>query len=236
MPRCGCASDQCACNIVAGDNVTVSGTGSKNNPFVVSSATKVVDESGTPIESPGTGRLTGEIIAYGGQVAPDGWLLCNGQELNRAVYGALFSVIGTAYGAGDGAVTFNAPDFTGRFPRGEDGSSPRGTSGGDDGFTLTAANLPAHRHAIDHDHAAFNTGSGGEHTHSAPTSHNDVDGSNNATYREGSSAGDSAIGDSGAHTHSVNVPPYAGLSGSTGNGTEVPFSPPFASVVYLVKS
>ena len=35
MVRCGCASDQCSCSIIAGDGVVVSGTGSKNNPYVV---------------------------------------------------------------------------------------------------------------------------------------------------------------------------------------------------------
>lgn len=40
---------------------------------------------------------------------PDGYLLCGGQELNRGEYAALYAVIGTRYGTGDGSTTFNIP-------------------------------------------------------------------------------------------------------------------------------
>lgn len=33
--RCGCASDQCACVVQAGDGVEVSGSGTKTNPYVI---------------------------------------------------------------------------------------------------------------------------------------------------------------------------------------------------------
>jgi microcystin-dependent protein len=35
--RCGCASDSCSCVVVAGDGMTVTGSGSNQNPFVVTS-------------------------------------------------------------------------------------------------------------------------------------------------------------------------------------------------------
>lgn len=40
-----------------------------------------------------------------------GCLLCNGAEVSRTTYKALFDVIGTAFGEGDGSTTFNLPDF-----------------------------------------------------------------------------------------------------------------------------
>lgn len=52
----------------------------------------------------------GAILAFGGTSAPAGWLLCQGQAVSRTTYAALFAVIGTAYGAGDGSTTFNIPD------------------------------------------------------------------------------------------------------------------------------
>ena len=52
----------------------------------------------------------GAILAFGGSAAPAGWLLCQGQAISRTTYAALFAVIGTAYGAGDGSTTFNIPD------------------------------------------------------------------------------------------------------------------------------
>tara|TARA_R110002020_G_scaffold143956_5_gene316807 strand:+ start:484 stop:2274 length:1791 start_codon:yes stop_codon:yes gene_type:complete len=55
----------------------------------------------------------GSILPYasGGGNVPWGWLLCNGQAVNRYTYTDLLSVIGTSYGVGDGSTTFNIPDL-----------------------------------------------------------------------------------------------------------------------------
>lgn len=42
--------------------------------------------------------------------APNGWLVRNGAAVSRTTYAALFAIIGTTYGAGDGSTTFNVPD------------------------------------------------------------------------------------------------------------------------------
>lgn len=73
----------------------------------------------------------GTINAFGGSVAPDGWLMCQGQALSRTEYADLFAVVGTAFGAGDGSTTFNIPDFRGEFLRGAGTNSH--TSEGDGG-------------------------------------------------------------------------------------------------------
>jgi microcystin-dependent protein len=44
--------------------------------------------------------------------APSGFLECDGSAVSRSTYAALFAVIGTTYGAGDGSTTFNVPDLT----------------------------------------------------------------------------------------------------------------------------
>lgn len=49
--------------------------------------------------------------------APSGWLKANGAAVSRTAYAALFSAIGTYYGAGDGSTTFNVPDLRGEFLR-----------------------------------------------------------------------------------------------------------------------
>lgn len=64
----------------------------------------------------------GTIIASGRTAAPDGYLLCDGSSVSRTAYAALFSAIGTAFGAGDGATTFALPDLRGIVLRGVDGS------------------------------------------------------------------------------------------------------------------
>jgi hypothetical protein len=59
-----------------------------------------------------------------GPSAPNGWLVANGQAVSRTTYAALFAVIGTLYGAGNGTTTFNVPDLVTRFLR---GGTPDGT-------------------------------------------------------------------------------------------------------------
>jgi microcystin-dependent protein len=60
----------------------------------------------------------GSIIMYGAAAAPGGYYLCEGAAISRSTYAALFAVISTTYGAGDGSTTFNVPDFRDRAPYG----------------------------------------------------------------------------------------------------------------------
>ena len=53
----------------------------------------------------------------------DGHLICDGSEISRTDYAALFAKIGTTFGAGDGETTFNLPDYRGYFLRGLGGNS-----------------------------------------------------------------------------------------------------------------
>lgn len=53
--------------------------------------------------------LAGMVMAFAGTSAPAGWLKCDGSAISRTTYAALFNVIGTTYGAGDGSTTFNLP-------------------------------------------------------------------------------------------------------------------------------
>jgi hypothetical protein len=50
---------------------------------------------------------------------PTGYLRCNGQAVSRSTYSRLFTAMGTAFGAGDGFTTFNVPNFSGAFLRGQ---------------------------------------------------------------------------------------------------------------------
>lgn len=68
---------------------------------------------------------TGSLQAYAGTTAPSGWLLCDGSQVSRTVYAALYAVTGNAFGSGNGSTTFHLPDMRGRFPRGRDGGAGR---------------------------------------------------------------------------------------------------------------
>jgi hypothetical protein len=65
----------------------------------------------------------GTIISYAGRNIPNGWLLCDGSEINRQTYNALFLQIDSVWGRGNGTSTFNLPDLRGQFLRGVNGLS-----------------------------------------------------------------------------------------------------------------
>lgn len=69
---------------------------------------------------------TGAIMAFGVTTIPDGWLLCNGANVSRTTYSALFAAIGTRFGAGDGSTTFTLPNLDGRFLQGTTDASKVG--------------------------------------------------------------------------------------------------------------
>jgi microcystin-dependent protein len=63
----------------------------------------------------------GDMVFRATQTVPAGAYECDGRALARTGADAtLFAAIGTAYGPGDGATTFNIPDMRGEFPRGWD--------------------------------------------------------------------------------------------------------------------
>jgi microcystin-dependent protein len=66
----------------------------------------------------------GEVRAFTGDL-PQGWLPCDGRELNVNSNAVLFSLLGYAYG-GNGTSTFALPDLRGRVLAGADASANRG--------------------------------------------------------------------------------------------------------------
>ncbi len=94
----------------------------------------------------------GEIRMFGGNFAPSGWALCNGQLMSISQYSALFAIIGTYYG-GNGVQTFALPDLRSRAPvhQGQgNGLSPyvMGEAAGVENVTLTQGQMPAHTHLV----------------------------------------------------------------------------------------
>jgi len=54
---------------------------------------------------------TGSILTNTSGTTPVGYLLCDGSEVSRTTYNALFMAIGTYYGDGNGSTTFNLPNL-----------------------------------------------------------------------------------------------------------------------------
>lgn len=112
----------------------------------------VTDSSGK-LNFSTTSLPAGVITMYGGSTAPSGYLLCNGQAVSRTTYADLFTAIGTTWGAGDGAFTFNVPDIRSRSPIGAGSGSGLTTrslagTGGTETHTLSEAEIPSHRHTM----------------------------------------------------------------------------------------
>lgn len=61
--------------------------------------------------------LTGQVGFFAMTTPPAGWLKADGAAVSRTTYAALFSAIGTTYGAGNGVSTFNLPQLGGEFIR-----------------------------------------------------------------------------------------------------------------------
>lgn len=95
----------------------------------------------------------GAIKEFAGSSLPAGYLACDGQAVSRSTYAALFAIIGTTYGAGDGSTTFNVPDSRGRVVL-DDGTGSGltartlGQTGGAETHTLATAELASHTHNV----------------------------------------------------------------------------------------
>ena len=166
--------------------------------------------------------ITGVIQLYAGSSAPSGWLICNGQAVSRTTYAALYAVIGTTYGAGDGSTTFNIPNLVNKTVR---GSNSLGKTGGADTVTLTTANIPAHTHT-------GTTNSEGAHTHNSWWSYHDSsisssDAPKNALYYHPSLS--KATSSAGAHTHTF-------TTSSVGSGSAVTITNPYVMLHYIIKT
>lgn len=178
---------------------------------------------------------TGAYLPFGGTTAPSGFLLCDGTAVSRTTYSALFAVIGTAYGTGDGATTFNVPDLRGRAPFGRDnmggidaaripsaitGRTSIGGAGGASQTTLAIDNIPAHTHT-------GTTDSAGAHTHTVAIQADGAGGSGGAGRMV--SGGTTTTSSNGAHTHTF-------TTASTGSGTAATTLSPALFSNFIIKT
>jgi microcystin-dependent protein len=150
-----------------------------------------------------------------------GWLWCNG-------YPALFTAIGTTYGAGDGSTTFNLPNYKGRSPFGSgdmggtadaalitsaisgfDGTT-LGATGGVESITLSTAQIPSHSHT-------GTVASGGSHTHTGTTDSSGAHSHSGSADSQGAHDHGGSAGSESSHTHSVSVAEGVLVLDSTGS-------------------
>jgi microcystin-dependent protein len=151
---------------------------------------------------------------------PPGWLLCNGQAVDRTQYRRLFEAIGTSFGAGDGSTTFNVPNVVDRYVKGVGTTGGLNTPGG----TLT------HQHGAVGTHTHGTTGSGHQHiiaTGAVNGTRSDVQGGG-AIGVATDTHGHGATNHDGGHEHAAD----GGHQHSAVNNLE----PPHIHLLYLVKT
>ena len=152
----------------------------------------------------------GAILPFGGTVAPLGTLFADGSAVSRSTYSALFDVIGTSYGVGDGAETFNLPDMRGNVAVGKDSTTEfntLGKTGGEKTHTLTESELPKVSGTITMHSAANGTNIGAvDGVFSSSVNPTDYkDGGNPSPGEASVGVVDFNLGSDGAHN---NLPPY----------------------------
>jgi microcystin-dependent protein len=168
--------------------------------------------------------LPGFEAMWAGATAPAGWALEEGQAISRTTYAALFAVVGTLYGVGDGSTTFNLPNSKGRTPVGRDTGQAEfdalGEAGGVKTVALSAAEMPNHAHLVNsHSHgggtyganADMSVAADGSHTHGA-TAWNFAAADGTATTQGGtgrqSVLGQTGTASAGYHGHGLYQNPH----------------------------
>jgi microcystin-dependent protein len=148
--------------------------------------------------------ITGQILMWPTTSAPSGYLLCDGTAVSRTTYSALFGVVGTTFGTGDGSTTFNVPNYTNRMPY---GTTIGATGGSADAIVVSHTHTatvtdPSHSHS----YLAWGySGSGGAGGGNPTGFYTGT--TNSATT--GISVSNSTSGVSGTN---ANLPPYLGIN------------------------
>jgi microcystin-dependent protein len=157
---------------------------------------------------------TGGLIMWATATIPSGWLVCNGAEISRTAYAALFAVIGSTFGAGDGSTTFNVPNYVNRMPIGVGSTAALAATGGSNDAVV-----------VSHTHTATSTDSG--HLHPTPPNF----------YQSGpnGAAGGGGIGQTYAETYTgyANVTTTINAAGVSATNANLP---PYMGIYFIIKA
>ncbi len=149
-----------------------------------------------------------------------GFLVCDGSAVSRTTYSALFSAIGTAYGAGNGSTTFNVPSMNTVLPYGTT-SDTRSTT-----LIYTGVASQTHTHntttgnpSATHTHNGTSGNASSNHTHNAnytvTTGNDNTNHTHTYDKSNGSNSGAATGGVSAGHSHTWNANLTTGGDGAT---------------------
>ncbi len=167
------------------------------------------------------GIPTATIVPWSSASVPSGFLECNGAAVSRTTYAALFAIVGTTYGAGDGSSTFGLPNLQDNVAVGKSNNKALASTGGANtvtstgnvagstaNATLSTAQLASHNHNVG---AGVNSGN-------PPGARPEAAISNTTTGSTGSGTG---------HQHNMSAT-------FTGDSTSV--VQPYLTIIYIIKT
>ena len=186
------------------------------------------------------GIPTATIVPWSSASVPSGFLECNGQAVSRSTYAALFAVVATTYGSGDGSSTFNVPNLQDNVAVGKSPGKALASTGGADtvansgnvatnvtgnvggstaNATLSTAQLASHSHTF-YAVAAFSPGN------NAPRRDSDQSRANHTGGSAGSGSG---------HSHNMSAN-FSGSGSSNFSGSANSVLQPYLTLLYLIKT
>jgi len=172
------------------------------------------------------GIPTATIVPWSSSSVPSGFLECNGAAVSRSTYSALFAIVGTTYGAGDGASTFNLPDLQDNVAMGKSGTKALASTGGAN--TVAAAGTVGGSTA----NATLSTAQLASHSHQVPLSFsNPSDGPMTRLQGPGgvhpNNTGTTSTGSGQGHSHNMSA---------TFSGTATSVVQPYLTIIYIIKT
>ena len=167
------------------------------------------------------GIPTATIVPWSDSTVPSGFLECNGAAVSRTTYSALFAIIGTTYGAGDGSSTFNVPDLQDNVAVGKSNNKALGSTGGAN--TVTSTGNVGGSTA----NASLSTPQIASHSHAqgaVGTQANENPGNGQRARRQGNTG---SAGGGGGHSHNMSA---------TFSGDATSVVQPYLTIIYIIKT
>jgi len=160
---------------------------------------------------------TGSLMMWPTVSAPTGFLLCNGLAVSRTTYAALFAILGSTFGNGDGVNTFNLPDYRNRMPVGA-------------GTLYEVGNTGGNKDAVVVSHAHTTSITQTPHKHTFPTRY-DYTGGQHGFYSPYNGLGTNFNSDTSFENANISVTVNSvGESGTNKN------LPPYLAINFIIKT
>ena len=167
------------------------------------------------------GIPTGTVVPWTAASVATGFLECDGTAVSRTTYAALFAIVSTTYGVGDGSSTFNLPDLQDNIAMGKSGSKSLASTGGANTVTSTGnvGGSTANATLAESQLASHSHGSGGN----AGTNGN----YGLAGHKFFSAGSTGSTGSGGGHDHNMSA---------TFSGDATSVLQPYLTLIYIIKT